>query len=104
MGKIDAKDAENHPAANVVLKAVGIDDQLCMDFEYFEMLDGDIYIICSDGLYKDLVDDKIAPIIQSNPEDMTVLAETLLKSSLAAGGTDNTSIITLKAHQQEDNV
>jgi len=88
----------------VVLKAVGIDDQLCMDFEYFEMRDGDIYIICSDGLYKDLDDDKVASIIQSNPEDMTVLAETLLKSSLAAGGTDNTSIITLKASQQEDNV
>jgi serine/threonine protein phosphatase PrpC len=104
MGKIDAKDAEDHPAANVVLKAVGIDDQLCMDFEYFELQDGDIYLICSDGLYKDLVDDKIAPIIKSNPEDMTVLSEALLESSLEAGGTDNTSIITLRAHQKEDNV
>lgn len=104
MGKIDAKDAEDHPAANVVLKAVGIDDQLCMDFEYFEMQDGDIYIICSDGLYKDLVEEKIAPIIKSNPEDMKALSEALLESSLEAGGTDNTSIITLRAHQKEDNV
>ena len=54
MGKIEAREAEEHPAANVVLKAVGIDDNLCLDFEYFEVEQHDIYIICSDGLYKDL--------------------------------------------------
>ena len=55
MGKLEANDAEEHPAANVVLRAVGIDDDLhawtlnissCRTTRYF--------IICSDGLYKDL--------------------------------------------------
>ena len=96
MGKIEARDAESHPAANVVLKAVGIDDILRMDFEYFELLEDDIYIICSDGLYKDLEEDKITPVIRANTEDMDTLAQALLVSSLNAGGTDNTSIITLK--------
>ena len=100
MGKIEARDAEEHPAANVVLKAVGIDDNLCMDFEYFEMLDGDIYIICSDGLYKDLEEEKLRPIIESHTDDMTELSESLLASSLEAGGTDNTSIITMKICQK----
>ena len=104
MGKIEARDAEEHPAANVVLKAVGIDDNLCMDFEYFELQDGDIFIICSDGLYKDLEEEKITPIIESNPEDMTELSEALLSSALDAGGTDNTSIIAMKICQQEDDV
>ncbi len=100
MGKIEARDAEEHPAANVVLKAVGIDDNLCLDFEYFEVEQDDIYIICSDGLYKDLAETKITPIIESNPEDMTELAQSLLAASLDAGGTDNTSIITLKMCQK----
>ena len=104
MGKIEARDAEEHPAANVVLKAVGIDDNLCMDFEYFELQDSDIYIICSDGLYKDLEEEKIAPIIESQPEDMKQLSESLLSSALDAGGTDNTSIITLKICQKENDV
>lgn len=104
MGKIDAKEAEDHPAANVVLKAVGIDDHLCMDFEYFEIQQGDIYIICSDGLYKDLDEDRITPIIESNPDDMTALSESLLSSSLDSGGTDNTSIITLKVCRRENDV
>jgi serine/threonine protein phosphatase PrpC len=104
MGKIEAKDAEEHPAANVVLKAVGIDDQLCMDFDYFEMREDDIYIICSDGLYKDLDEEKLVPIIESHPEDMTKLTEALLAASLDAGGTDNTSIIAMKICQKEADV
>jgi len=101
MGKIKAKDAESHPASNVVLRAVGIDDNLRLDFEYFELRDDDVFIICSDGLYKDLVDDKISPIIQQNRDDMEKLAKELLSSSLDAGGTDNTSIITIKVSNKQ---
>ncbi|MCH7881914.1 MAG: serine/threonine-protein phosphatase [Proteobacteria bacterium] len=100
MGKIEADDAESHPAANVVLKAVGIYDNLCLDFDCFELLDGDIYIICSDGLYKDLDEKNIAPIIKENKEDMVQLTQYLLSSSLEAGGRDNISIISLKVSQQ----
>ena len=100
MGKIEAREAEEHPAANVVLKAVGIDDNLCLDFEYFEVEQDDIYIICSDGLYKDLEETEITPIIESNPENMVELSQSLLAASLDAGGTDNTSIITLKTQQK----
>lgn len=96
MGKIEARDAEAHPAANVVLKAVGIDDILRMDFDYFELFDKDILIICSDGLYKDLEEEKITSIIEADTENMDQLTQSLLTSSLNAGGTDNTSIITLK--------
>ena len=100
MGKIEAREAEEHPAANVVLKAVGIDDNLCLDFEYFEVEQDDIYIICSDGLYKDLEETEITPIIESNLENMVELSQSLLSASLDAGGTDNTSIITLKMQQK----
>jgi len=100
MGKIEAKDAEEHPAANVVLKAIGIDDNLRLDFDYFEMQAGDIYIICSDGLYKDLEEKRLTPIIESNLDNMTELSEALLTSSLDAGGTDNTSIIAMKICQK----
>jgi serine/threonine protein phosphatase PrpC len=102
MGKIEARDAEEHPAANVVLKAVGIDDHLTIDFEYYELREGDIYIACSDGLYKDLEETRIGPIIEAHPENMNELADALLEAALQAGGTDNTSIITLKIMQQED--
>lgn len=96
MGKIDARDAEAHPAANVVLKAVGIDDLLRMDFDYFELLDEDIFIICSDGLYKDMDERALVNVIQADTDNMGSLTQNLLTASLNAGGTDNTSIIVLK--------
>jgi len=99
MGKIDARDAESHPAANVVLKAVGIDELLRMDLDYFELLDDDIFIICSDGLYKDMEERAMVPIIQENTGDMDALTQALLVASLNAGGTDNTSIIALKVSE-----
>lgn len=104
MGKIEPEDAESHPAANVVLKAVGIDDELCLDFDYVELLPDDIFVICSDGLYKDLNERKIALIIEKNQTDMALLSESLLSSSLDAGGTDNTSIIALKVTPKGPNV
>jgi serine/threonine protein phosphatase PrpC len=99
MGKVKAKDAESHPASNVVLKAVGIDDDLRADLSYFEMQDDDIYIVCSDGLYKDLGENEILHIIQNNRNDLSLLNQSLLCSSLDAGGSDNTSIITIKVTQ-----
>ena len=104
MGKIEARDAEAHPASNVVLRAVGIADNLCLDFEYFDLFDGDIFIICSDGLYKDLDEEKFSSIIQQNKDDMDELAQALLSSSLDAGGTDNTSVITIKVSNKQENV
>ncbi len=104
MGKLKACDAEEHPAANVVLRAVGIDEELRIDFEYFELQDEDIFIVCSDGLYKDLEEAKIVSIIERHFDNMNDLAQTLLDASLDAGGTDNTSIITMKTCRQEENV
>lgn len=101
MGKIESKDAESHPAANVVLKAVGIDDELCLDFDYVELEDNDIFIVCSDGLYKDLEVSNIASLVEDNKNDMAILTDTLLRHSLDAGGTDNTSIIAIAAHRRD---
>ena len=100
MGKIGVNEAENHPASNVVLKAVGIDDELCLDFDCFEIKDSDIFVICSDGLYKDVDAKNIATLIDNNKNDMAVLTQTLLNHSLDAGGTDNTSIISLKVNKR----
>jgi serine/threonine protein phosphatase PrpC len=103
MGKLDPRDAETHPAANVVLKAVGIGDQLCIDLEYFELQNGDIYIICSDGLYKDVDEERLKPVIEAHSDDMAALSRNLLSSALDAGGTDNTSIIAMKVcHKETD--
>jgi protein phosphatase len=99
IGNIEAKDAEAHPASNVVLKAIGVVDDFRVDLSYFEIQNDDIYMLCSDGLYKDLDESKISDIIQTNRDDLPLLNQTLLSSSLDAGGSDNTSIVAIKVTQ-----
>lgn len=104
MGKIDSAQAESHPAANVVLNAVGIDAKLVVDMEYYPIKEGDLFILCSDGLYKDLSDAKINEILIQNPLKLEELNQKLIDAALDAGGTDNCTVVLVKAETLEKDV
>jgi serine/threonine protein phosphatase PrpC len=53
-GEITAAEAELHPSANVITRAVGGVERLFLDLRVDALRDGDRFLICSDGLYKDL--------------------------------------------------
>lgn len=53
-GEIKREEAESHPSANVITRAVGGIQNLYLDLTLERLEDGDRYLICSDGLYKDL--------------------------------------------------
>lgn len=101
LGQISAESAEDHPAANVVLNAIGIRKELFLDLDYVTINDNDIYILCSDGLYKDIKEQDLTPIITNNHSTMELLTNTLLEHALDAGGTDNTSIISIHCQIKE---
>ncbi len=104
MGKLQANEAESHPASNIILRAIGIEDELKLDIDYSELEEGDIFILCSDGIYKDLTEDEISEEIQKNSQDMDILSQSLISKSLAAGGTDNTSVIAINITVEETHV
>jgi serine/threonine protein phosphatase PrpC len=104
MGKINAEEAEEHPAANVVLNAIGIEDNLIIDMEYYEIRHNDIFILCSDGLYKDLSDDKIAALLEAPHQTLEHLNQSLVDAALQVGGNDNCTVILVKAEIEEQNV
>lgn len=104
MGKLEAAEAEKHPASNIILRAIGIEDELKLDIDYSELEAGDIFLLCSDGLYKDLSEDEIITVIKNNSQDMDILTQSLLSKSLAAGGTDNTSVIAINVLKEKTHV
>ena len=97
MGKISPEEAENHPAANIVLNAIGIDPDIVIDMEYSEIKNNDMYILCSDGLYKDLSEEKISHILDNNKAPIKELNRNLVKAALDAGGSDNCTVVLVKA-------
>lgn len=104
LGKLKAEEAEEHPAANVVLNAIGIEDDLVIDMEYYEILHNDVFILCSDGLYKDLPDDRIAGILSTPDASLEELNQQLIDAALEVGGSDNCTVVLVKADIVEQNV
>src|SRR4051812_5434371 len=50
MGKITPAEAEQHPQRSVILRAVGVEPAVEVDVAEHEVEDGDVYLLCSDGL------------------------------------------------------
>ena len=57
-GMISAKDARHSFNKNLVTRALGVDLQVEAEVNEFDVLPGDIYLLCSDGL-NDMIDDEI---------------------------------------------
>lgn len=104
LGKLKAEEAEEHPAANVVLNAIGIENDLIIDMEYYEVLHNDVFILCSDGLYKDLSDDRIAGILSTPDASLEELNQKLIDAALEVGGSDNCTVVLVKADIVEQDV
>ena len=103
MGKLQADEAEEHPAANVVLNAVGIGEELVIDMEYYPIKHGDMFLLCSDGLYKDLGDRDIEAIINAPDTSLEQMNRALIDAALAKGGNDNTTVVLVRAQAEAAN-
>lgn len=99
LGLLDREEAESHPASNVITRAVGATDDLKIDMISGDLHDGDIYLICSDGLNKEVPDAEIGQILQSGScEDS---ARALIDRALDYGARDNVTAIVVQVVEQD---
>jgi protein phosphatase len=90
-GTITRAEARHHPRKNVVLNALEASAPTSPDVTSVELLVGDRYLVCSDGL-SDLVDEEeIAACLRS--ADPERAAQRLMHAALEAGGTDNVTVL-----------
>ncbi|HJV88605.1 MAG TPA: protein phosphatase 2C domain-containing protein [Noviherbaspirillum sp.] len=94
-GTISAEDALHHPARNLITRAIGAADLLDLDEEMLDVLDGDMFLLCSDGLSNEVsAQDMHDALVSGNCRQA---AETLLALALDHGGNDNVSVIVARA-------
>ncbi|SBS71253.1 PP2C family serine/threonine-protein phosphatase [uncultured Microbacterium sp.] len=93
-GRLSPEEAENHPYGNVITRAVGPSDGVVPDYVRLEVVDGDRFVICSDGLTKELTDYGILHFLlqHADPGDAV---DAMLEAALENGGRDNITIIVL---------
>lgn len=94
-GILNEQEAENHPNANVITRAVGVSDVLKVDRVEGELRPGDIFLIASDGLTR-FVDLRILQTELVN-QDLEIAADRLINLTLALGAPDNVSFVIIRA-------
>src|SRR4051812_46796948 len=87
-GQISAEEAEDHPQRSIITRALGIEDEVVVDHRTWPVRDGDVFLICSDGLTGMVADERVAEIIRDAPS-LNQAAQLLIQAANDAGGRDN---------------
>ena len=87
-GALTAEDAEAHPQANVITRAVGAEGELNLDKVADRWHPGDRFMLCSDGVFKELPEAEIAAFLARGAD-----ANELVERAVAAGGRDNVTVV-----------
>ncbi|WP_424813026.1 PP2C family protein-serine/threonine phosphatase [Roseococcus sp. YIM B11640] len=87
-GDLDPEAAEAHPQANIITRAVGAEGELELDKAADRMLPGDRFMLCSDGVFKELPEARIAELLAGGAD-----AAELVRCAVEAGGRDNVSVV-----------
>jgi len=95
-GRLSPEEAENHPYGNVITRAVGPSESVTPDYVRLDVVDGDRFVVCSDGLTKELTDYGIQHFLAEH-EDPAAAVDAMLEAALENGGRDNISIVVVNA-------
>lgn len=90
-GALSEEEAESHPQANVILRAVGASGDLELDKVSGRLAPGDRLMLCSDGLFKTVSEAEIAALLTESRE-----ASALVDLAVARGARDNVSAVLLR--------
>jgi serine/threonine protein phosphatase PrpC len=107
-GMIDAEAAARHPQRNLVTRALGADPDVEADIWLLPARRHQMFLVCSDGLTKELDDREIARIIGFHEEriadgDLSLsLPERLVGAAVASGGRDNVTVVVVESELVDD--
>jgi len=92
-GRLTQEEAEKHPHRAVITRSVGTDEAVEVDTITLQMEEGDLYLLCSDGLTDMVADDAIQALGVAAGGDPDAFASTLVNAANAGGGDDNITVV-----------
>ena len=91
-GQITAEAAEHHPQRSIITRALGPEPDVEVDTYTLPGREGDVFLICSDGLTSMISDDEVTSILRS-ASSLDDAAEALVRAANQSGGKDNITVI-----------
>jgi PPM family protein phosphatase len=100
-GQITAEAAEHHPQRSIITRALGPEPDVEVDTYTLAGRDGDLFLICSDGLTSMISDDEVGSILRS-AGSLDEAADELVRAANQSGGKDNITVILFRLGDGED--
>ncbi len=97
MGTLTPEQAAVHPQKHVLTRAVGVEENVMCDVFEFEIQEGDLYFLCSDGILNHVEDDAIGQLLASNGPASA--AWKLVGQALLGGGSDNATALVVRVDE-----
>jgi protein phosphatase len=95
-GKLSEEEAQIHPQRSVITRAVGTDPDVDVDGFAIEAEDGDVFLICSDGLSDMVADEEILEVLHQNRDDLDKAVKALVAAANKGGGEDNITAVAFR--------
>jgi protein phosphatase len=96
LGQLTREEAERSPLRNVITRAVGSQSSVLAELDEEEVEPGEIFLLCSDGLTREVTDAQIATIL-SGENDLEAGCRKLIDGANANGGRDNITCLLVRA-------
>lgn len=100
-GQISKDEAQEHPRRNVVLKALGTEENVTPDVKSLSIEKGNKLLVCSDGLTDKVTEEELAEVIQAMTK-MEVSGQVLIDLANERGGEDNISLIIIQYNAEQE--
>ena len=95
-GLLQADEAQNHPMKNIITKAVGAKQNIELTVQEEALEDGDIYLLCTDGLHGMLTEAEILEVLTTKQDDLEQVVQNLIAAANENGGKDNVTAVVLR--------
>lgn len=99
VGKITEEEALTHPRRNVLYQALGQGSEVDIHISSEALQDGDVVILCSDGLWGEVAEPEIKEVLQKAASPLAA-AKQLIDSANASGGPDNITAIIIQVSRE----
>jgi len=101
VGQISEAEAETHMFRNVILQALGAQSDVTPATARIHLKNGDIVLLCSDGLSGKLRAEDIQNIVMSNASSLSAACDELIAEANNRGGEDNITVVLARFHGED---